>query len=61
MEKSDEMRESMRNLVKTFFKLGKNLEEHFSEQALSDVRKVLDETAEKLEKINENLRGQADE
>ena len=60
-EKSEEMRESMRNLVKTFFKLGKNLEEHFSEQALSDVRKVLDETAEKLEKINENLRGQANE
>jgi DNA-binding PadR family transcriptional regulator len=60
-EKSEEMRESMRNLVKTFFKLGKNLEEHFSEQAMSDVRKVLDETAEKLEKINENLRGQADE
>jgi DNA-binding PadR family transcriptional regulator len=60
-EKTGEMRESMRNLVKTFFKLGKNLEAHFSEQALNDVRKVLDETAEKLEKINENLRGQADE
>ena len=60
-EKTEEMRESMRNLVKTFFKLGKNLEAHFSEQAMSDVRKVLDETAEKLEKINENLRGQPDE
>jgi len=54
-EKTEELRESMRKLIKTSFKLGENLEKHFSEQVFEDVRKVLDETAEKLEKINERL------
>jgi hypothetical protein len=47
----------MRKLIKTSFRLGENLEAHFSEQVFEDVRKVLDETAEKLEKINEKLGG----
>jgi len=41
--------------MRTSFKLGENLEKHFSEQVFEDVRRVLDETAEKLEKINERL------
>ncbi|MGA2767453.1 MAG: PadR family transcriptional regulator [Candidatus Bathyarchaeia archaeon] len=54
-EKTEELRESMRKLMRTSFKLGENLEKHFSEQVFEDVRRVLDETAEKLEKINERL------
>jgi hypothetical protein len=34
---------------------------HFSEQVFEDVRRVLDETAEKLEKINERLGGRENE
>jgi DNA-binding PadR family transcriptional regulator len=59
-EKMGELRESMRHLIRTSFKLGENLEAHFSEQVFEDVRKVLDETAEKLERINESLRGKED-
>jgi hypothetical protein len=60
-EKTEELRKSMRKLIKTSFKLGENLEARFSEQVFEDVRKVLDETAEKLEKINEKLGGKEDE
>jgi len=54
-EKTEELRESMKKLIRTSFKLGENLEMHFSEQVFEDVRRVLDETVEKLEKINERL------
>jgi hypothetical protein len=60
-EKMAELRESMRRLMRTSFKLGENLEAHFSEQVFEDVRKVLDETAEKLERINDRLRGKEDD
>ena len=60
-EKTEELRKSMRKLIRTSFKLGENLEAHFSEQVFEDVRKVLDETAEKLGKINEKLGSKRDE
>jgi DNA-binding PadR family transcriptional regulator len=59
-EKVEELRESMKGLIRISFKLGENLENHFSEEAFKDVRRVLDETAEKLEKINEKLEGNKD-
>jgi len=60
-EKTIELRKSMHRLITSFFELGINLEEHFSEQVIEDVHKVLDETAEKLEKINRKLKGTRDE
>lgn len=61
LEKTEELRESMKNLIRISFKLGENLEAHFSENALKDVREVLNETIKKLEKINGKLEGEEDE
>ncbi len=57
-EKTVEVRDSMRRLVSAFFELGATLEEKFSEEALDDARKVLEETAERLEKIDKKLKVQ---
>jgi DNA-binding PadR family transcriptional regulator len=54
-EKTVELRETMLRLISAFFELGGSLEEKFSEEALDQARKVLDETAEKLEDINRKL------
>nr|MDO8132773.1 PadR family transcriptional regulator [Candidatus Njordarchaeum guaymaensis] len=60
-EKTAEVRETMRRVMSAFFELGGSLEEKFSEKALEQACKVLDETAEKLEDINRKLRGSRDE
>jgi len=60
-EKAVEMVESMRRLMTDFFELGSALEEKFSERAIEDVRKILNETAEKLEELNRKLKGKQDE
>jgi len=60
-EKREELRESTKKLMKASFKLGRNLEANFSEQAFEDVRKVLDEAVEKLESINKKLEEKRDE
>ncbi len=55
-EKTAEVRESVRRLMSAFFEFGSTLEANFSEKAVDEARKVLDETAEKIEKINEELK-----
>ena len=60
-EKTIELRKSMHKVVSAFFELGSNLEEHFSEHAIEEVSKVLDEAAEKLEEISRKLRRTQDE
>ncbi len=60
-EKAAELGESMRRLVADFFELGSTLEEKFSEQAIEEVQKILNETAEKLEELNRKLGGKQDE
>lgn len=55
-QKTVELRRAMRRVFVDFFELGSNLEEHFSEQAVEDVRKILNETAEKLESLNERMK-----
>ena len=60
-EKTAEIRETMRRLMSAFFELGGSLEEKFSEVALEQARKVLDEAAEKLEGINRKLGESKDE
>jgi DNA-binding PadR family transcriptional regulator len=56
-EKTVELRRSMHRVFSAFFELGSSLEEEFSERAIEDVQKILNETAEKLEELNRKLRG----
>jgi DNA-binding PadR family transcriptional regulator len=51
-EKTSELRDSMFRIISAFFELGSSLEKNFSEQAIGDVQKILNETAEKLEELN---------
>jgi DNA-binding PadR family transcriptional regulator len=60
-EKTVELRRSMHRVVSAFFELGSALEEKFSEQAIEDVQKILNETAEKLEGLNRKLKGKQNE
>ena len=55
-EKTAEVRESVKRLMIAFFEFGTTLEANFSEQAVEEARKVLDETAERIEKINKDLK-----
>lgn len=55
-EKTVKLRKSMRRIFVAFFELGSSLEEHFSEQAIEDVQKILNETAEKLDELNKKLK-----
>jgi DNA-binding PadR family transcriptional regulator len=54
-EKTVKLRESMNRVVCAFFELAGSLQEHFSEQIIEEIQKVLDETAEKLEEINKKF------
>jgi hypothetical protein len=54
-EKSNQIRASIKQLFISTMKLGKNLRENYSENALNEALKVLDETSAKLEEINAKL------
>lgn len=56
-ERTVAVRESVKRLVIAFFQLGCTLQEKFSEQALSDIIKVIDESTKKLEEINRKVTG----
>ena len=56
-EKARETRDSIRNLMRTVFELGRTLHEHFSEEAIDESRKILDETTKKLQELNTKLQG----
>jgi len=60
-EKTVELRRSMHRVISAFFELGSALEAKFSEQAIEDVQKILNETAEKLEGLNRKLKGKEDD
>jgi DNA-binding PadR family transcriptional regulator len=51
--------DSMRRLAKAFFQLGSTLQEKFSEQAMDEALKAVDETSGKLEEINKKLKGES--
>ena len=57
-EEADELRGAVGRLLKAFLSLGISLEEKFSEQALKETLKILDETAQKLEEINKKMWGE---
>jgi DNA-binding PadR family transcriptional regulator len=56
-KEADELRGAVSRLLKAFLSLGISLEEKFSEQALKETLKILDETAQKIEEVNKKLRG----
>jgi DNA-binding PadR family transcriptional regulator len=60
-EKTAEVRESVRRVIEAFFELGGYLEEKFSEQAVREATKTLDETAEKLEGICKKMKAKPHE
>jgi DNA-binding PadR family transcriptional regulator len=60
-EKTRELRDSMFRVFSAFFELGNSLEKKFSEQAIENVEKILNETAEKLEELNKKLKVKQDE
>jgi DNA-binding PadR family transcriptional regulator len=60
-EKTVELRKSMHRVFSAFFELGSNLEKKFSTQAIEDVQKILNETAQKLEELNEKMKGKQDD
>jgi DNA-binding PadR family transcriptional regulator len=57
-EKLLEIRDSMRQLAKTMFKVGTSLRDHYSEEALNEALHVIDETSKKFEEINRKLNGE---
>ncbi len=57
-EKFSEIRDSMKHLALAMFQLGNTLTDKFSEQALAEALKVVNETSNKLEEINKNLKGE---
>ena len=60
-EKQVEARKTMHKLVAAFFELGRSLDEHVSDEAFDEALKLLNNTAEKLEEINQKLKGERDE
>jgi DNA-binding PadR family transcriptional regulator len=55
-EKMTKSMETMRRLMSAFFELGGTLEAKFSEEALEQACRVLNETAARLEEINQRLK-----
>jgi len=55
-EKTAQIRESIRSLMSAFFDLGSELEKKFSEKAVEDARKALDETTQRIEDITKKLK-----
>lgn len=60
-EKLVEARKTMHKLVAAFFELGRNMDEHPSDEVFDEALKLLNSTAEKLEEINQKLKGERDE
>lgn len=60
-EKLVEARKTMRKLAVAFLELGRSIEEHASNEAFDEALKLLNSTAEKLEEINQKLKGEKDE
>ena len=60
-EKLVEARNTMHKLVAAFFELGRGLGEHPSDEVFDEALKLLNSTAEKLEEINQKLKGEKGE
>jgi DNA-binding PadR family transcriptional regulator len=60
-EKLVEARKTMRRLITAFFELGRSIDEHGSKEAFDEAVKLLNNTAEKVEEINQKLKGEKNE
>jgi len=60
-EKLVEARKTMHKLVAAFFELGRGLGEHPSDEVFDEALKLLNSTAERLEEINQKLKGEKGE
>jgi DNA-binding PadR family transcriptional regulator len=60
-ERLAEARKTMHKLIAAFFELGRGLEEHPSKETFDEALKLLNSTAEKLEKISQKLKSEKDE
>ena len=56
--KLNEIRSSMKYFANTMFQLGISLRNKYSEVALNDALRVIDETSKSLEEINEKLKAE---
>ena len=54
-EKLLEIRDTMKNFAQAMFRLGNSLRENYSEQAVNNALRVIDETSKKLESINQEI------
>lgn len=59
-KKIDEIRNSARRLAKAMFQVGEMLRDKYSEQALNDALRAIDETSKKLEELIKKLSGEQD-
>ena len=57
-EKAAEIRNSMRQLAITFFKLSTAIQENFSEEALDEALSVVNEASQKFEEITNKVKGE---
>jgi DNA-binding PadR family transcriptional regulator len=57
-EKAGEIRNSMRQLAITFFKLSTAIQENFSEEALDEALSVVNEASKKFEEITNKVKGE---
>lgn len=57
-EQTVEIRDSLKRLATAFFHVGSTLQENFSEQALNEALKAVNETTEKLEALSQKLKGE---
>lgn len=55
-EKIGEIRNSMKRFAIAMFRLGNSLRDKFSEETLREALSVIDETSEKLEKLNKTIK-----
>jgi DNA-binding PadR family transcriptional regulator len=55
-EKSVEIRDSMKRLAIAMFQMGNALRENYSEEALSEALRVVDETSKKIEEIGKKMK-----
>ena len=57
-EKTGEIRDSMKRLAMAMFQMGNALRDNYSEEALNDALRAVDETSKRLEEINKRLKGE---
>jgi len=60
-EKLVEIRGSMKRLAMAMFEIGNTLRDKYSEQALNDSLRVVDETSKRIEEISKKLKGEKGE